>query len=34
MQTRWATHPKIFLPVRFYAGSQLPITNANILGMK
>ena len=34
MQTRWPTHPTIFLPVGFYAGSQLPITNANILRMK
>jgi len=24
MQTRWTTHPTIFLAVRFYAGSQLP----------
>ena len=31
MQTRWPTHPTIFLTVRFYAGSQVPITNANIL---
>jgi len=34
MQTRWSTHPTIFFPVMFYAGIQLPITNANILGMK
>ena len=24
MQTRWTTHPTIFLAVRFFAGSQLP----------
>jgi len=34
MQTRWPTQPTIFLTVRFYTGSQLPITNANILRMK
>jgi len=34
MQTRWPTNPTIFLAVRFYTGSQLPITNANILRMK
>jgi len=34
MQTRWPTHPTIFLAFRFYAASQLPIANANILRMK
>jgi len=34
MQTRWPTHTTIFFPVRFSAGSQLPITNANILRLK
>ena len=34
MQTRRPTHPTIFLPVIFYAGSQLPIINANILSLK
>ena len=34
MQTHWTTPSTTFLSVRFYAGSQLPITNANILRMK
>jgi len=34
MQTRWPTNPTIFLSVRLYTGSQMPITNANILRMK
>ena len=34
MQTRWPTNPTIFLAVRFFTGSQLPITDANILRMK